>query len=89
MDPVVRGLLMSVDGTFETCRVTPAMSANQGKTGSERRTVKVTRLTQLGPCIIGISYEPLRPLLDLTSGGSTEGLGHGYCTIYTLQKRQT
>jgi ABC-type branched-subunit amino acid transport system substrate-binding protein len=38
---------------------------------------------------LGISCEPLRPLLDLTSGGSTEGLGHGYCTIYTLQKRQT
>ena len=44
---------------------------------------------QLGPSIIRISCEPPRPLLDLTSGGVTEGLGHGHCTIYTLQERQT
>jgi hypothetical protein len=31
----------SVDGTFETCRRGLTMSANQGKTGSERRTVEV------------------------------------------------
>ena len=31
-------------GTFETCRMTPRMSANRLKTGSERRAVNVTRL---------------------------------------------
>jgi hypothetical protein len=39
---------MSPRGTFEKCRLTLGMSANQGKTGSERRTVKVTRLTLSG-----------------------------------------
>ena len=36
----------SEDGTFETCRRTPKMSAYWMKTGSDRRTVRTTRLTR-------------------------------------------
>ena len=34
------------------------------------------------------SGEPLRPVLDIPVGGSTEGLCHGDRTIYAFQKRQ-
>jgi hypothetical protein len=46
----LRGLASSISlvGTFATCRMTLRMSASQGKTGSELRAVKVTRLTQSG-----------------------------------------
>jgi hypothetical protein len=36
----------SEDGTFETCRRTPKMSAYWMKTGSDRRTVRTMRLTR-------------------------------------------
>src|SRR6266487_340327 len=35
-------------GTFETCRPTLRMSVSGGKTGSERSTVRTTRLTRCG-----------------------------------------
>jgi hypothetical protein len=35
-------------GAFEICRPTPRMSVSRGKTGSERRSAKMTRLTPYG-----------------------------------------
>ena len=35
----------SVVGTFETCQQALGMSAYQGKTGSDRYTVKTSRIT--------------------------------------------
>jgi hypothetical protein len=41
-------LVTSVIGTFETCQPALKLSAYGGWTGSERRTVKMTRMTPSG-----------------------------------------
>ena len=79
--------MMSPIATFGTCALAQTTSVYRGRrevTEGQTDAIDASRTLHHRD-----SCEPLRPLLDLTSGGSMEGLGHGHCTIYTLQERQT